>query len=131
MGNTHPQNFFKEFLQNSYSQKFRPVKYKHYTVFLRQLQGAIATLDSSIAELELQSTSQQRLVALRRERSRMMTELNRKVETRLRTVRRNSDDVFTRLATDYENFTRDQVQWMSLFLTLSLSLSLPLRCVEQ
>ena len=32
MGDMHLQNFFNEFLQNSYSRKFRPAKYKHYTV---------------------------------------------------------------------------------------------------
>jgi hypothetical protein len=75
----------------------------------QELQVAIATLDSTIAELELGSSSEGRLAALRRERSRLMADLNRKVQTRLRTVRRNSDDVFTKLATDYENFTRDQM----------------------
>ena len=33
LGNTHPQIFFNKFLQNSYSRKFRPAKYKRYTVF--------------------------------------------------------------------------------------------------
>ena len=32
LGNTHPQIFFDRFLQNSYSRKFRPTKYKRYTV---------------------------------------------------------------------------------------------------
>ena len=74
-----------------------------------QLQQAIATLDAAIAELELQATSEQRLGALRRERSQLMTELNRKVQLRLRKVRRNSDEVLTRLATEYENCSKDQV----------------------
>ena len=38
-----------------------------------------------------------------------MSDLNRKVQQRLKKIRRNSDDVFTRLATEYENCTRDQV----------------------
>ena len=92
-----------ETTKNSHSPFLRGV------LFLPQLQVAIATLDSTIAELELGSSSEGRLAALRRERSRLMADLNRKVQTRLRTVRRNSDDVFTKLATDYENFTRDQV----------------------
>ena len=77
-----------------------------------QLQQAIATLDAAIAELELQATSEQRLGALRRERSQLMTELNRKVQLRLRKVRRNSDEVLTRLATEYENCSKDQVMMM-------------------
>ena len=32
MGNTNPRNLFNEFFQNSYSRKFRPAKYKRYTV---------------------------------------------------------------------------------------------------
>ena len=32
MGNTNSQNLFNEFLQSSYSRKFRPAKYKRYTV---------------------------------------------------------------------------------------------------
>ena len=33
MGNMNSQNLFNEFLQNSYSRKFRPAKYKRYTVY--------------------------------------------------------------------------------------------------
>ena len=32
MGNTNSRNVFNEFLQSSYSRKFRPAKYKRYTV---------------------------------------------------------------------------------------------------
>ena len=32
MGNTNSQNLFNQFLQSSYSRKFRPAKYKRYTV---------------------------------------------------------------------------------------------------
>ena len=32
MGNTNSRNLFNEFLQSSYSRKFRPAKYKRYTV---------------------------------------------------------------------------------------------------
>ena len=31
-GKTHPRNFFNQFLRNSYLQKFRPAKYKRYTL---------------------------------------------------------------------------------------------------
>jgi hypothetical protein len=75
----------------------------------QELQRGIATLDAAIAELELQRSSEERLAALRRERTRLMAELNRKVQSRLKTVRRNSDDMFTKLATEYESFTRDQM----------------------
>ena len=32
MGNLNSRNFFNKFLQSSYLQKFRPVKYKRHTV---------------------------------------------------------------------------------------------------
>ena len=32
MGHTNSRNLFNEFLQSSYSRKFRPAKYKHYTI---------------------------------------------------------------------------------------------------
>ena len=83
-----------------------------------QLQQAIAALDAAIAELELQATSEQRLGALRKERSHLMTELNRKVQLRLRKVRRNSDEVLTRLATEYENCSKDQVMMAGPSLSL-------------
>ena len=35
MGNTNSRTLFNEFLQSSYSRKFRPAKYKRYTVFPR------------------------------------------------------------------------------------------------
>ena len=34
MGNTNSRNLFNEFLQSSYSRKFRPAKYKRYTVIM-------------------------------------------------------------------------------------------------
>ena len=35
MGNTNSRNLFNEFLQSSYSRKFRPAKYKRHTVLTR------------------------------------------------------------------------------------------------
>ena len=34
MGNTNSRNLFNEFLQSSYSRKFRPAKYKRYAVYV-------------------------------------------------------------------------------------------------
>ena len=38
-----------------------------------------------------------------------MMELNCKVQLKLKMVRRDSDEVLTRLATEYENCSKDQV----------------------
>lgn len=74
------------------------------------MQQAIAAVDSAIAELELQATSEDRLMALRRERGHLMAELNHKVQMRLKRVRHNSDEVLSRLANEYENCSKEQVR---------------------
>ena len=74
-----------------------------------QLQQAISELDSAIAELELQPTSEHRLRALREERAWLMTELNLKVQQRLRKIRRNSAEVMNCLSTQLQNCSKEQV----------------------
>ena len=48
MGNTNSRNLFNEFLQSSYSRKFRPAKYKRYIYSIRRALRAY-----SLAELRI------------------------------------------------------------------------------